>query len=82
MILNLKLLHRQLQNAALNSFESDPILSRRLNALSLWTSLQALGRDAISERIHVAFQTCSILFEIASECEGIKVVVSFSFKNP
>lgn len=68
------LLHRQLQNAALNSFESDPILSRRLNALSLWTSLQALGRDAISERIHVAFQTCSILFEIASECEGIKVV--------
>ncbi|XP_037809455.1 pyridoxal-dependent decarboxylase domain-containing protein 1 [Lucilia sericata] len=68
------LLHRQLQNAALNSFESDPILSRRLNALSLWTSLQALGRDSISERIHVAFQTCSILFEIASECEGIKVV--------
>ncbi|KAM7349299.1 pyridoxal-dependent decarboxylase domain-containing protein 1 [Cochliomyia hominivorax] len=68
------LLHRQLQNAALNSFESDPILSRRLNALALWTSLQALGRDAISERIHVAFQTCSILFEIASECEGIKVV--------
>ncbi|XP_017463049.1 PREDICTED: pyridoxal-dependent decarboxylase domain-containing protein 1-like, partial [Rhagoletis zephyria] len=53
------LLHRQLQNSALAAFESDPIISRRLHSLSLWTSLQALGRDAIAERIHVAFQTCS-----------------------
>uniref|UniRef100_A0A1I8P2F7 Pyridoxal-dependent decarboxylase domain-containing protein 1 n=1 Tax=Stomoxys calcitrans TaxID=35570 RepID=A0A1I8P2F7_STOCA len=68
------LLHRQLHNSALNAFDQDPILSRRLNSLALWTSLQAMGRDAISERIHVAFQTCSILFEMASECEGIKVL--------
>ncbi|XP_053949032.1 pyridoxal-dependent decarboxylase domain-containing protein 1 [Anastrepha ludens] len=68
------LLHRQLQNSALTAFESDPILSRRLHSLSLWTSLQALGRDAIAERIHVAFQTCSILFEITSKCEGVRVV--------
>ncbi|XP_033169088.1 pyridoxal-dependent decarboxylase domain-containing protein 1 [Drosophila mauritiana] len=68
------LLHRPLQNSALSAFESDPILSRRLNALSLWTSLQALGRKAIAERLHVAFQTCSILFEIASKCEGIRVL--------
>ncbi|XP_039959526.1 pyridoxal-dependent decarboxylase domain-containing protein 1 [Bactrocera tryoni] len=68
------LLHRQLQNSALTAFESDPILSRRLHSLSLWTSLQALGRDAIAERIHVAFQTCSILFEITSKCEGMRVV--------
>ena len=71
-----QLLHRQLQNSALTAFESDPILSRRLHSLSLWTSLQALGRDAIAERIHVAFQTCSILFEITSKCEGMRVVVS------
>lgn len=70
------LLHRPLQNSALSAFESDPILSRRLNALSLWTSLQALGRKAIAERLHVAFQTCSILFEIASKCEGIRVLVT------
>uniref|UniRef100_W8BKZ1 Pyridoxal-dependent decarboxylase domain-containing protein 1 n=1 Tax=Ceratitis capitata TaxID=7213 RepID=W8BKZ1_CERCA len=68
------LLHRQLQNSALTAFESDPILSRRLHSLSLWTSLQALGRDAIAERIHVAFQTCSILFEITSKCDGVRVV--------
>ncbi|XP_033150282.1 pyridoxal-dependent decarboxylase domain-containing protein 1 [Drosophila busckii] len=68
------LLHRPLQNSALSAFESDPILSRRLNALSLWTSLQALGRKAIAERLHVAFQTCGILFEIASKCEGIRVL--------
>ncbi|EDV99551.1 pyridoxal-dependent decarboxylase domain-containing protein 1 [Drosophila grimshawi] len=68
------LLHRPLQNSALSAFESDPILSRRLSALSLWTSLQALGRKAIAERLHVAFQTCSILFEIASKCEGIRVL--------
>lgn len=71
------LLHRPLQNSALSAFESDPILSRRLNALSLWTSLQALGRKAIAERLHVAFQTCSILFEIASKCEGIRVLVTY-----
>ncbi|KAH8303863.1 hypothetical protein KR018_001688, partial [Drosophila ironensis] len=68
------LLHRPLQNSALSAFESDPILSRRLNALSLWTSLQALGQKAIAERLHVAFQTCSILFEIASKCEGVRVL--------
>ncbi|XP_068154719.1 pyridoxal-dependent decarboxylase domain-containing protein 1 [Drosophila tropicalis] len=68
------LLHRPLLNSALSAFESDPILSRRLNSLSLWTSLQALGRKAIAERLHVAFQTCSILYEIASKCEGIRVL--------
>ncbi|XP_030381292.1 pyridoxal-dependent decarboxylase domain-containing protein 1 [Scaptodrosophila lebanonensis] len=68
------LLHRPLLNIALSAFESDPILSRRLNALSLWTSLQALGRKTIAERLHVAFQTCNILYEIASKCEGIRVL--------
>lgn len=68
------LLHRQMQNSALTAFESDPIVSKRLNSLALWTILQALGRETIAEKIHVAFQTCSILHEFASKCEGIRVV--------
>lgn len=68
------LLHRPLQSQALTAFESDPILSRRLNALSLWSSLQALGKDTIAERIRLAFQSCSMLFDITSKCEGIRVV--------
>lgn len=68
------LLHRPMLNSALTAFESDPIVSKRLNSLALWTSLQALGRETIAEKIHVAFQTCSILHEIASKCEGIRVV--------
>ncbi|XP_055911093.1 pyridoxal-dependent decarboxylase domain-containing protein 1 [Eupeodes corollae] len=72
--LPIALLHRQMQNSALTAFESDPIVSKRLNSLALWTSLQALGRETIAEKIHVAFQTCSILHEISSKCEGIRVV--------
>ncbi|KAL5275492.1 PDXDC1 family protein [Megaselia abdita] len=68
------LLHRQLKNAALSAFESDPIMSKRLNSLALWTSLQAMGKEAISERINVAFQTCSIVYEICMKFDGIKVL--------
>uniref|UniRef100_A0A1A9W408 Pyridoxal-dependent decarboxylase domain-containing protein 1 n=1 Tax=Glossina brevipalpis TaxID=37001 RepID=A0A1A9W408_9MUSC len=67
------LLHRQ-QKYDASAFEFDYFLSKRLNSLALWTSLQALGRDSISNRIHVAFQTCSILFEVTSKCEGVRVV--------
>uniref|UniRef100_A0A1B0G4K0 Pyridoxal-dependent decarboxylase domain-containing protein 1 n=1 Tax=Glossina morsitans morsitans TaxID=37546 RepID=A0A1B0G4K0_GLOMM len=67
------LMHRQQKNDV-SAVEFDHILSKRLNSLALWTSLQALGRDSISGRIHVAFQTCSILFEITSKCEGVRVV--------
>lgn len=70
-------MHRQQKNDV-SAVEFDHILSKRLNSLALWTSLQALGRDSISGRIHVAFQTCSILFEITSKCEGVRVVVGFS----
>lgn len=68
------LLHRQMQNITLTVFDSDPILSRRLTALSLWTTLQALGRETIAEKILLAFQTCSIVFEIASKCDGIRIL--------
>uniref|UniRef100_A0A1B0EXK2 Pyridoxal-dependent decarboxylase domain-containing protein 1 n=1 Tax=Phlebotomus papatasi TaxID=29031 RepID=A0A1B0EXK2_PHLPP len=70
------LLHRQIQNVALSVFESDPIVSRRLNSLTLWTTLQALGRDLISERILMAFE--SMLFEIAVSV----VVFQFHQKSP
>lgn len=66
-------------NAALSAFESDPIMSKRLNSLALWTSLQAMGKEAISERINVAFQTCSIVYEICMKFDGIKVLVSILF---
>lgn len=68
-------MHRQIQNVALSVFESDPVLSRRLSSLSLWTSLQALGRDTISERLIIAFESCRIMFEIVSKCKGVRVLV-------
>lgn len=68
------LLHRQIQNVALSVFESDPVLSRRLSSLSLWTTLQALGRDTISARIIKAFDSCRIMYDIVSRCPGIRVL--------
>uniref|UniRef100_A0A1B0C9Q3 Pyridoxal-dependent decarboxylase domain-containing protein 1 n=2 Tax=Lutzomyia longipalpis TaxID=7200 RepID=A0A1B0C9Q3_LUTLO len=68
------LLHRQIQNVALSVFESDPIVSRRLNSLTLWTTLQALGRDLISERILMAFESVRVVYEILSKCEGIRIL--------
>lgn len=71
-----QLLHRQIQNVALSVFESDPVLSRRLSSLSLWTTLQALGRDTISARIIKAFDSCRIMYDIVSRCPGIRVLVN------
>lgn len=71
-----QLLHRQIQNVALSVFESDPVLSRRLSSLSLWTTLQALGRETISARIIKAFDSCRIMYDIVSRCPGIRVLVS------
>ncbi|GAB0087265.1 pyridoxal-dependent decarboxylase domain-containing protein 1 [Sergentomyia squamirostris] len=68
------LLHRQIQNVALSVFESDPIVSRRLNSLTLWTTLQALGRDLIAERILMAFESVRVVYEIVSKCDGIRIL--------
>lgn len=71
-----QLLHRQLQNVALSLFESDSMVSRRLSSLSVWTTLQALGREAISERVLMALESCRIVHEILAKCDGIRLVVS------
>lgn len=68
------LLHRQIENAALNVIDADPVLSRRLTALSLWTSLQSFGRDAIAGRISIAFDCCRMVYEIVSKCQGLRVL--------
>lgn len=71
-----QLLHRKIENVALNLFESDPVISRRLSSLSLWTSLQAYGRDSIAARLTVAFECCRVFYDIVSRCEGIRVLVN------
>lgn len=72
----LQLLHRQIENVSLALIDADPVLSRRLTSLSLWTSLQAFGRDSIAGRITVAFECCRLFYEIVSKCDGLRVLVS------
>lgn len=72
-----QLLHRQIENAALNVIDADPVLSRRLTSLSLWTSLQSFGRDAIAGRISIAFDCCRMVYEIVLKCQGLRILVSF-----
>lgn len=76
-----QLLHRQIQNITLSVFESDPVMSRRLSSLSLWATLQALGRENISEKIALSFETCRIMYEIISKHDGIKLLVNKNFKQ-
>lgn len=77
----LQLLHRQIENCALNVFDADPVLSRRLTSLSLWTSLQAFGRDAIAGRISIAFDCCRMVYEIVSKCQGLRILVGNRLKR-
>lgn len=72
-------MHRQIENTALNVIDADPVLSRRLTSLSLWTSLQSLGRDAIAGRISIAFDCCRMVYEIVSKCQGLRVLVGSMF---
>lgn len=69
------LLYRPIESAALSVIDADPVLSRRLNSLSLWTSLQAFGRDAIAGKISIAFDFCSYFHNIVSKCEGLRILV-------
>lgn len=75
MKISLQLLYRQIENVALSVIDADPVLSRRLTSLSLWMSLQTLGRDAIGGRITVAFECCRMFHEIISKCRGLRVLV-------
>lgn len=76
-----QLLHRQIENCALNVIDADPVLSRRLTSLSLWTSLQAFGRDAIAGRISIAFDCCRMVYEIVSKCQGLRILVGHRLKR-
>lgn len=68
------MLHRQVQNVALSVFETDPLKSRRLSSLTLWTTLQALGYDVMFEKILFAFESCRVVYEIVSKFDGIKIL--------
>lgn len=70
------LLYRQIENAALSVIDADPVLSRRLNSLSLWTSLQAFGRDAIAGKITIAFEHCERFHHTVAQFEGLRILVS------
>lgn len=71
-----QLLHRPIQNAALAAFDADPVQSNRLSALSLWTTLQGLGRDTIGERLAQAFDACRQWYEIVASFGTVRMLVS------
>lgn len=72
------MLHRQIENVALSVIDADPVLSRRLTSLSLWMSLQTLGRDAVAGRITMAFESCRMFSEIISKCRGLRALVNLN----
>lgn len=69
------LLYRPIPNVAPSIlFDSDPLLSRYLSAITVWMMLQALGKEAINERILMAFQSCRVLYETVAKVEGLQIV--------
>lgn len=68
------LMHRQVPVNVLTLFDVDPILSNRLTAIGLWTIMQTMGADAISERIFMAFDSCRHIHEVLSRIEGIRIL--------
>ncbi|XP_055606097.1 pyridoxal-dependent decarboxylase domain-containing protein 1 [Uranotaenia lowii] len=68
------LMYRQVPASALTLFDLDPMLSNRLSALSLWTVMQTMGVDAISERIFMAFDSCRQVYEVLNKIEGVRVL--------
>lgn len=70
-----QLLHRPISNLLLSAFDLDPVLTRRLRAISLWTTLQGLGRNAIADRLISAFESCRHLYNAVSVFDDIKILV-------
>ncbi|XP_062536659.1 pyridoxal-dependent decarboxylase domain-containing protein 1 [Armigeres subalbatus] len=68
------LMHRQVPVTLLTLFDVDPILSNRLTAIGLWTVMQTMGADSISERIFMAFDSCRHIYEVLSRIEGIRIL--------
>lgn len=55
-------------------FDSDPLLSRYLSAVSVWMMLQSMGRETITDRILAAFQSCKAFYDIVSKVTGLQVL--------
>lgn len=68
------LMYKQIPVSQLTLFDVDPILSNRLTALSLWTIMQTMGVDSISERIFLAFDSCRQMHEMLCRIEGVKIL--------
>ncbi|XP_053684151.1 pyridoxal-dependent decarboxylase domain-containing protein 1 isoform X2 [Sabethes cyaneus] len=68
------LMYRQVSVNIFTLFDVDPILSNRLTALGLWTVIQVMGVDSISERIYMAFDTCRQLYEMLKNVEGLRIL--------
>ncbi|XP_055616087.1 pyridoxal-dependent decarboxylase domain-containing protein 1 [Toxorhynchites rutilus septentrionalis] len=68
------LLYRHIPVSALTMYDVDPILSNRLFAVSLWTIMQTMGANSISDRIFMAFDSCRQVHEILSRIEGIRIL--------
>uniref|UniRef100_A0A182Q9R4 Pyridoxal-dependent decarboxylase domain-containing protein 1 n=1 Tax=Anopheles farauti TaxID=69004 RepID=A0A182Q9R4_9DIPT len=62
-------------------FDSDPILSNRVSCLSVWSVLQALGADAVIERLFVAFDSCQALCKILLQFDGINVLSKVAYHD-
>ena len=45
--------------------------------MTLWTTLQSLGRELIVERLLTAFESCRLLYDIISKCNGCRILVKY-----
>lgn len=55
-------------------FDSDPLLSRYLSAISVWMMLQSMGREIITDRILAAFNSCKAFYDIVVKVSGLQVL--------
>lgn len=53
----------------------DAALPRRLIVMSLWTTLQGLGRSVIADRLTAAFASCRYLYDALTQFDDIKILV-------
>uniref|UniRef100_A0A2M4A2B9 Pyridoxal-dependent decarboxylase domain-containing protein 1 n=1 Tax=Anopheles triannulatus TaxID=58253 RepID=A0A2M4A2B9_9DIPT len=68
------LVYQQTRNRITTIFDDDPVTANRINCLGTWSALQTLGRDAITDRIFAAFDSCRLLYQMLLEIEGINVL--------
>lgn len=69
------LLYRPISNVApAVLFDSDPLISRYLSAISVWMMLQAIGKETIVERILMGFQSVRAFYDIITNVDGLVVL--------